>query len=47
MVGVRIALMGTGLIGREHAPLVAVHPGASLAAIADPVPAALEFAIRR
>lgn len=30
--------MGAGLIGREHAALVADHPGATLAAIADPDP---------
>lgn len=46
MTEVRIALMGAGLIGREHAALVAAHPGASLAAIADPVPAASDLASR-
>lgn len=40
MSQVRIALMGAGLIGRVHAALVAAHPGASLAAIADPIPEA-------
>ncbi|MSO96137.1 MAG: Gfo/Idh/MocA family oxidoreductase [Thermoleophilia bacterium] len=39
-----MALMGAGLIGREHAALVAEHPGASLAAIADPDPAAVALA---
>jgi len=38
--------MGAGLIGREHAALVAAHPGASLAAIADPIPAASDLASR-
>jgi predicted dehydrogenase len=37
---VRIAVVGAGLIGREHAALVAGHPGARLAAVADPDPAA-------
>lgn len=36
MSDVRIALVGAGLIGRGHAALVADHPGATLAAIADP-----------
>ena len=40
MTEVRIALVGAGLIGREHAALVAGHPRSSLAAIADPDPAA-------
>jgi predicted dehydrogenase len=38
MKPVRIALMGAGLIGREHATLIAEHPAALLAAIADPAP---------
>jgi predicted dehydrogenase len=33
---VRVALLGAGLIGREHAALLADHPRALLAAIADP-----------
>jgi predicted dehydrogenase len=32
---VRIALMGAGWIGREHLELVAAHPDATLAAVAD------------
>src|SRR5580692_3781757 len=40
----RLALLGAGLIGREHARLVAAHPAAELAAIADPAPAARDFA---
>ncbi len=36
----RLALMGGGLIGREHAALISAMPGADLAAIADPAPAA-------
>jgi len=31
----RIALLGAGLIGREHAALITAHPGATLAGIAD------------
>jgi predicted dehydrogenase len=41
---IRIALLGGGLIGREHAKLVAGHPGATLAAIADPAPDVAEWA---
>lgn len=37
---VRIALMGAGLIGREHAALIAEHPASVLAALADPAPEA-------
>lgn len=40
----RLALLGAGLIGREHAKLVAAHPDAVLVAIADPAPAAAAFA---
>ncbi|GGG07962.1 oxidoreductase [Rhizobium wenxiniae] len=36
----RFAIMGGGLIGREHAALIAATPGADLVAIADPAPAA-------
>ncbi|MDT1060912.1 Gfo/Idh/MocA family oxidoreductase [Paracoccus sp. CPCC 101403] len=35
---IRIALLGAGLIGREHAELIQTHPGAELAAICDPSP---------
>jgi predicted dehydrogenase len=35
MSQVRIALMGAGLIGREHVELVAAHPDAVLVALAD------------
>jgi predicted dehydrogenase len=35
MAEVRIALMGAGLIGREHVELIARHPGAALVGIAD------------
>lgn len=44
MTPVRIALMGTGLIGREHARLVAAHAEAALAAVADPAPEARALA---
>lgn len=40
----RIALMGAGLIGREHANLLASHRTAELVAICDPSPAAAELA---
>jgi predicted dehydrogenase len=33
---IRIALLGAGLIGREHAALMASHPDVSIAAICDP-----------
>lgn len=36
---VRVALLGAGLIGREHAALLADHPRARLAGIADVAPA--------
>jgi predicted dehydrogenase len=38
MLQVRIALMGAGLIGREHVELIAAHPDAVLAAVADVSP---------
>ncbi len=41
---IRLALLGAGLIGLEHAKLVAAHPGATLAAIADPAPEAAAYA---
>lgn len=41
---VRIALMGAGLIGREHARFVAGHPATALAAVADPAPEARALA---
>lgn len=40
----RLVLLGAGLIGREHAKLVAAHPGATLLAVADPAPEAREYA---
>ncbi|MBV9785194.1 MAG: Gfo/Idh/MocA family oxidoreductase [Acidisphaera sp.] len=40
----RLALLGAGLIGREHAALIAAHPGAELVGIADTSPAAREHA---
>jgi predicted dehydrogenase len=40
----RLALVGAGLIGREHAALIANHAGATLAAICEPSPAAAAFA---
>ena len=40
----RLVLLGAGLIGREHAKLVVAHPDASLVAVADPVPAARDYA---
>ena len=40
----RLVLLGAGLIGREHAKLVAAHPTASLVAVADPAPAARDYA---
>jgi predicted dehydrogenase len=42
---IRIALLGVGLIGREHATLIAAHPGAELVGIADTSPAAREYAV--
>lgn len=44
MSPVRIALIGAGLIGREHAALVAAHPRAELAGIAELAPGARELA---
>ncbi len=44
MTGARIALLGAGLIGREHAALVAAHPAASLVAIVDPATEAVGLA---
>jgi predicted dehydrogenase len=41
---VRIALMGAGWIGREHAGLIAAHPEAALAAVADVSAGAEELA---
>jgi predicted dehydrogenase len=40
----RIALIGAGLIGREHARFILAHAGAELAGIADIGPAAEAFA---
>ncbi len=42
----RIALLGAGLIGREHAELLTSHPGATLAAICDPSGEAVQLAAR-
>lgn len=42
----RIALMGAGLIGREHAELLASHSAAEIAAICDPSPEAAKLASR-
>jgi predicted dehydrogenase len=44
MARVRIALLGAGLIGREHAKLIERHPGATLAAIVDVTPAGEAYA---
>ena len=44
---VRIALMGAGWIGREHLGLVAAHPDATLAAIADVTPEAEALALEQ
>lgn len=41
---IRIALLGAGLIGREHAALMAAHSGVSLVAICDPSPEAAALA---
>lgn len=38
----RFAILGAGRIGRVHARAIASVPGASLAAVADPMPAAAE-----
>ncbi len=43
---VRVALLGAGLIGREHAGLLADHPRARLAGIADVAPATQALAER-
>ena len=40
----RLALLGAGLIGREHVKLISAHPDATLVAVADPSPAAADFA---
>lgn len=42
----RLALIGAGLIGREHAALITSHPAASLAAICDSSREAAELAAR-
>lgn len=42
----RLALVGAGLIGREHAALIAAHPDAKLAGVCDPAPEAAAFAAR-
>lgn len=43
----RIAIAGAGLIGRRHVELIDASPDCVLAGIADPSPAAKEFAQRR
>jgi len=43
---IRIALLGAGLIGREHADLMAAHPEVEIAAICDPAPDAAQLAER-
>ena len=40
----RLVLMGAGMIGREHATLIAGHPAAELVGIADPTPEARAYA---
>ncbi|HUC60345.1 MAG TPA: Gfo/Idh/MocA family oxidoreductase [Alphaproteobacteria bacterium] len=44
MEPVRLALAGAGIIGRAHAGVIARDPGATLVAIADPAPAAADYA---
>lgn len=46
MEPVRIALIGAGLIGREHAALIDAHRDTVLVAIADPAPGSAELAAR-
>lgn len=43
MIKLRIALAGAGLIGQEHARLLAAHPDTQLVAVADPAPAAAKI----
>lgn len=40
----RLALVGLGLIGREHAQLILNHPYAELCAVCDPAPESSDFA---
>ena len=40
----RLAVVGTGLIGRRHMEAIAAFPGARLVAVADPAPGAAAFA---
>lgn len=42
-----VAVMGAGAIGRMHVDRMLVHPEVSVAGIADPTPAAAEFARER
>ena len=42
----RLALLGAGLIGREHATLIGAHPVAELVGLADTSPSARESASR-
>jgi predicted dehydrogenase len=44
MPPVKLAVMGAGLIGKRHAEAIAADPGAVLAGIVDPAPAAREVA---
>ena len=41
MRGLRYGVIGTGLMGREHIRNLALLPGATVTAIADPEPASL------
>lgn len=41
---VRIAVAGAGMIGRRHAAIIRATPGCILSAIAEPAPAAADFA---
>jgi predicted dehydrogenase len=44
MPPVRIAVVGTGLIGRAHVERITAEPEAALAAIVDPTPGARALA---
>lgn len=46
MTRMRVALAGAGLIGQEHARLLAAHPGTELVAVADPAPGARSLSER-
>lgn len=47
MAPIRMAVIGAGIIGKKHVEIVAHEPLATLVAIADPMPAAAEFARSR